>query len=91
MRKAKPRASPVSASSSCIADQRLEQGGDLAVDEMLQAPFDLFRHVLARFVIDEGLHRGRSGSAPGDQLAHRRSPHIRPPCSVKSISVSGAL
>ena len=35
--------------------------------------------------------RHGSGSDPATNLPTAWSPHIRPPCSVKSISVSGAL
>ncbi len=37
-------------------DKRLEQRGDLAVDEMLQPTGDLFGHFGARLVVDESLH-----------------------------------
>ena len=50
--------------------KRLEQRGNLAVDEMLQAALHLLRHIRPGLVIDKGrhlrLHRVRSGH----QLAH---------------------
>ena len=47
--------------------------GHLAVDEMLQAAADLFGHLLARLVIDEGLDGGLGDLAPLHQLADGRS------------------
>ena len=56
--------------------QGFEQGRDLAVDEMLQAPLDLLRHIGAGFVIDEGGDLRLQGIGPGHEFAHRLiAPH----------------
>ena len=50
--------------------QRFEQGGDLAVNEMLQAALDLLRHVRAGHVIDKHLDAGFQRFGACDQLAN---------------------
>ncbi len=51
-------------------EKRFEQARDLAVDEMLQAAFDLLRDVRPGFVIDKPLHARAQRIGAGDQLAH---------------------
>jgi hypothetical protein len=71
--------------------QRLEQRRNLAVDEMLQAAAHFVGHVRPGFVIDKSVTCGRMGSSPLTSLPTAVSPHISPPCSVKSNSGSAAL
>ena len=57
-------------------DHRLEEGRDLAVNEMLQAALDLLRHILACLVINESDGNGLERVRTGGQLAHRLgAPH----------------
>ena len=56
--------------------KRLELGGDLAVDEVLQAAADLFHHFGTGFFVHEGLDRGLGGFGALHQLADRiGAPH----------------
>jgi hypothetical protein len=71
--------------------KRLELRGDLAVDEMLQPALHLEDHLGARILLDEGLRRGFHRLGPRDQPPTACSPHRRPPSSVISKAVSGAL
>jgi hypothetical protein len=50
-----------------------------------------WRHIRARFLIHEGDDLGAQRLGALGEAATACSPHMRPPCSVKSISVSGAL
>jgi hypothetical protein len=57
-------------------EKRFELGGDLAVDEMLQAAADLFHHLGAGLFVNEGLDRRFRGLGALDQLADRMgAPH----------------
>ena len=74
-----------------MREQRLNSVADLAVDEVLEPALHLLRDLGPRLLVHEGDDLGPERLGPGDELPTACSPHIRPPCSVKSISVSGAL
>ncbi len=57
-------------------DQRLEQGRNLAIDEMLQAALDLLCDIRACHIIDKHLDLRLERIGPCNQFAHRRrAPH----------------
>ena len=72
-------------------DQRREMLGDAAVEPVAEPALHLLGDGGLGVVVDEGPTCGLSASAPATSLPTACSPHISPPCSVTSISVSGAL
>ena len=86
-----PRAIPVRVSSSRSAVRQPEQR-NAAVDPVAEPPPHLLGDLGAGILlVDEGLDLRAQRIGPGNELADRMLAHINPPCSVTSISVSGAL
>ena len=72
--------------------KRLELGGDLAVNEMLQAAADLFGHLFPRFLIDKGLDRGLGDLTALDQLTDGRgAPHQAPLFGKVHLCIGGVV
>ena len=73
-------------------DQRLEQRGDLAVDEMLQTAFHLLGDVHAGLVVDKGHHPGFERVVPLGEFADRLiAPHQTALFGKVDLGVGGVV
>ena len=91
MRKAKPRAKPAKASSRPSAKSGSNRAAILRSIKCCKRRCTFWATSAPASSSTKATICGLSASAPATSLPTASEPHIRPPCSVKSISVSGAL